>query len=298
MNQQRRNIRIALMALAFCISVLPCHAVEPLAEAKPVSSAKPSSVPLPPPIAGKGYKLIQNWDFSTTVTTQSKLYENFYTRYIYNDGKLDVLNKEWERYRDNDNHVLDGKVLKLTARVVGGLKDGGIESGMLRSKWTGKYGYFECSMKVPRGRGMWPAFWINPQVGWPPEIDVVEIVNNGRDTTRNSFHMVHGKNKDNATRESKLDKWGSYRPTFDYADDYHTFAVEWTPDTVSHFVDGQQVARRRYFWTHDDGTDGGPAHVLLNLAVGGEWPGPPLSTSDFPAELAVKFVRVWQKPSP
>ncbi len=296
--------KAGLTALTLSVFLTPVNVgafgedVKAASPAQKKSDVPSSSVPTPSPIAGKGYKLVQNWDFGTTVSTKAKLYEQFYTRYIYNDGKLDVLNKEWERYRDNDNHVFDGKVLKLMARVVGGLKDGGIESGMVRSKWTGKYGYFECSMKVPRGRGMWPAFWINPQVGWPPEIDVVEIVNNGRDTTRNSFHMVHGKNKANATLESQLDKWGSYRPGFDYADDFHTFAVEWTPDTVNHFVDGKTVARRRYYWTHDDGTDGGPAHVLLNLAVGGEWPGPPLDTKDFPAELAVKFIRVWQKSSP
>jgi beta-glucanase (GH16 family) len=300
--------KAVLLALGLVIPSIPGHAQAPPDAAKPDSSkvrkaaataAVPSpSVPVPAPIAGKGYKLVQNWDFSTAVATKARLYDQFFTRYIYNDGKLDTLNKEWERYRDNDNHILDGKVLKLTARVVGGLKDGGIESGMLRSRWTGKYGYFECSMKVPRGRGMWPAFWINPQKGWPPEIDVLEIVNNGRDTTRNSFHFVHGKNKANATIETKLDKWGSYRPGVDYADDFHTFAVEWTPDTVSHFVDGKLVVKRRYYWTHDDGTDGGPAHVLVNLAVGGDWPGPPLSERDFPAELAIRFIRVWQTSAP
>lgn len=266
----------------------------PVKEALPHAVIPPlAAVPMPTAIAGKGYRLVQNWDFSTTVTTRAKLYDKFYTRYVYNDGKLDVLNKEWERYRDNDNHVLDGKTLKLTARVVDGLKDGGIESGMLRSRWTGKYGYFECSMKVPHGRGMWPAFWINPQVGWPPEIDVMEIVNNGRDTTRNSFHGI-SKSKVNVTVETKLDQYNSYHPTFDFADDFHTFAVEWTPDTVSHFVDGVLVAKRRFYWKHDDGSDGGPAHVLVNLAVGGDWPGPPQSQSDFPAELTVKFIRVWQ----
>ncbi len=261
-------------------------------------SAKPVSIPAPEPIVGKGYKLVQNWDFNKSITTKEKLSDQFYTRYIYNDGKLDKFNNEWERYRDNNNHVLDSSGLRLTARVVGGLKDGGIESGMLRSKWTGKYGFFECSMKVPKGRGLWPAFWINPQTGWPPEIDVLEIVNNGRDSTRNSFHFLHGKNTGNAEIESVLDKGSSYRPPFDFAEGFHTFAVEWTPDTVSHYVDGKLVVKRRFYWTHDDGSDGGPAHVLVNLAVGGDWPGPPQNQSDFPAELAIKFIRVWQKPTP
>lgn len=263
------------------------------------AAPKPKALPvaMPTPIRGKGYRLIQNWDFGVTVKTKAQLSDLFYTRYVYNNGTLDTLNDEWERYRDNDNHVLQGGVLNLVARAPRGLAQGEIESGMLRSKWTGEYGYYECRMKVPKGRGMWPAFWLNPQDGkWPPEIDVMEIVNNGRDTTRNSFHNVHpGKMEKAQDVVSKLDKWASYYPAFDYADGFHTFAVEWTPDTVRHYVDGVLLAERRFRWRHDDGSDGGPAHVLINLAVGGNWPGPPQQASDFPASLAVDYIRVWQK---
>lgn len=256
----------------------------------------PSTVPVPPPIAGQGYHLVRDWDFSRNITTKEKLYEEFFTRYIYKNGQQDTLNDEWQRFRDNDNHILADGSLKLTARIVGGLKRFGIESGMLRSKWTGKYGYFECRMKVPGARGMWPAFWINPEDGhWPPEIDVVEVVNNGRDGPTNSFHFVHNKGEPAVDIETKLDKWKAYRPGFDYSNDFHTFAVEWTPDTVTHYVDDVPVAKRKFHWTHTDGSDGGPAHLLVNLSVGGKWPGPPQSEADFPAELAVKYIRVWQK---
>ncbi len=274
-------------------------AAAPSESPAPQTSAAPAVVPLPTPIEGKGYHLVKNWDFGATVTTKSGLYDEFYTRYVYNNGTLDTLNDEWERYRDNDNHVFEDHVLKLTARISGGLKKEGIESGMLRSKWTGKYGYYECCMKVPRGRGMWPAFWLNPQDGkWPPEIDVMEIVNNGRDTTRNSFHYLHNPKDKPVVIMTKLDKWNSYNPNFDYADDFHVFAVEWTPETVTHYLDGVAIVSRRFHWTHKDGSDGGPAHVLVNLAVGGKWPGDPQAASDFPAELALKFIRVWQQDTP
>lgn len=250
---------------------------------------------LPKPIEGKGYRLVKDWDFGRKITAREQLDSEFHTRYVYNNGTLDTLNKEWQRFRDNNNHVFSGGVLKLTARIVGGMKNGGIESGMLRSKWTGKYGYYECSMKVPRGRGMWPAFWINPEdKSWPPEIDVVEIVNNGRDSTKNSFHILHNKHTAPVDIETKLDKWKSYKPGVDYADDFHIFAVEWTPEEVTHYVDGVAVARRRFYWTHNNGSDGGPAHLLVNLSVGGDWPGPPQAEADFPAELAIRFIRVWQ----
>jgi beta-glucanase (GH16 family) len=265
-----------------------------------VAGAKPAPKPsVPAPIRGKGYTLVEDWDFGKSIKTLAQLRDRFYTRYVYDNGTCDTLsgNGEWERYRDNDNHRIIGGDLLLIARAPGGLKDGGIESGMLRSKWTGKYGYYECRMKVPAGRGLWPAFWLNPQdAKWPPEIDVMEIVDNGRDSTKNSFHNVHpGKSETAEIVSTKLDKWSSYRPGFDYKDGYHVFAVEWTPDTVRHFVDGVMVAERRgFYWRHDDGTDGGPAHVLVNLAIGGSWPGPPDKDTPFPASLAVDYIRVWQ----
>jgi beta-glucanase (GH16 family) len=254
----------------------------------------------PAPIRGKGYALVKDWDFGRTIKTEADLKREFYTRFVYERGQLDTLpaNGEWQRYRDNDNHRIVGDELQLVAPVRRGLRNGGIDSGMLRSKWLGKYGYYEIRMKVPPGRGMWPAFWINPEdQKWPPEIDVVEIVNNGRDTTRNSFHNVlPGKQGEKVTAtQSKLDKWGSYRPGIDYANDFHRFAVEWTPDTVRHYVDDVMVAERPFRWVHGDGSDGGPAHVLVNLAVGGKWPEAPTSESDFPAVLRVDWIRVWQK---
>lgn len=292
----RFTMPITVLTLLLSSSFVPGGQSAPIKKTAPARK-QAAAVPAPAPLVGQGYQLVKNWDFGATVTSKPQLYDQFYTRYVYNNGTLDTLNDEWERYRDNDNHVLDGHVLKLTARVVDGLKAGGIESGMLRSKWVGEYGYYECRMKVPPGRGMWPAFWLNPQDGrWPPEIDVMEIVNNGRDTTRNSFHNVHGGKQDPpADITTVLDKYSSYRPPFDYADGYHTFSVLWTPDTVTHYVDGVPVAKRRMKWRHDDGKEAGPAHVLVNLAVGGSWPGPPQTQEQFPSALAIKYIRVWQR---
>lgn len=252
----------------------------------------------PPAIRGRGLVLAGNWDFSKPGWTLDALHQAFHTRYIYAEGRLDHLNDEWTRYRDNDNHVFGPGHLSLVARAPRGLAPGEIESGMLRSRWVGRYGYFECRLRVPRGRGMWPAFWINPQdMRWPPEIDVMEIVNNGRDTTANSFHFLHGRGAgQEPPRLSLLDRFHSYRPPgTDFADDFHTFAVDWTPDTVRHWVDDRLVADRPYRWQHDDASDGGPAHLLLNLAVGGKWPGPPLRAEDFPARLDIAWLRVWQR---
>jgi beta-glucanase (GH16 family) len=261
------------------------------------ASQSTTQVDTPEPIRGKGYKLVQNWDFGGSIKDEAELRRHFYTRYIYDKGRLDHLNDEWSRYRDNANHVFGNDALVLVARAPGELKPGAIESGMLRSKWTGQYGYYEIRMKVPAGRGLWPAFWLNPEdQKWPPEIDVVEIVNNGRDTTRASFHFVHGIGAKNArVNFARLDKGGSYRPGFDYASGYHVYAVEWTEGSVRHFVDDVLVVDREFAWKHDDGSDGGPAHLLVNLGVGGKWPGPPIDADAFPARLEIDYIRVWQR---
>lgn len=261
-----------------------------------VAQPAPQSPLVPRAIAGQGYRLVKNWDFATTVTTSDQLHQEFFTRYIYEDGHLDHLNDEWTRYRDQQNHVFaDGRFF-LVAHPVAGMKPGGIESGMLRSRWSGKYGYIEGRMRVPTGRGMWPAFWINPEDRqWPPEIDIVEIVTNDRDDTKRSFHFLHGKGAVGSDAAPlRLDANQSRRSEVDFAKGLHTFAVHWTEGSVQHFVDDELIADRRYRWLHDDGSDGGAAHVLVNLAVGGRWPGPPTSDQDFPAAFELAYIRVWQ----
>jgi hypothetical protein len=249
----------------------------------------------PAAIAGHGYRLVKDWDFSR-MRSPEELRAEFHTRFKNDGGTLDKLNDEWQRYSDDGNHVLADGVLKLVAKVKGGLHNGGIESGLLRSKWTGKYGYFEARVKVPSGLGLWSAFWLVADDGlWPPEIDVFEILDNGRDTTRRSFHNLAWGKIPTELVSSRLDRWGAYAPPFDYKDGFHTIAVEWTPDRVRHFVDDVMVADRRAAWTHEDGRDAGAAHILLNLAVGGRWPGPPAASS-LPAALEVAYLRVWQKP--
>jgi beta-glucanase (GH16 family) len=251
---------------------------------------------IPPVLADAGYHLVKNWDFQANVLNDQDLRSEFYTRYINAGGTLDHFSDEWEVYRDNGNHVIVGGVLRLVARLPSGeLTLGAIESGMLRSKWTGKYGYFEARMKLPAGRGMWPAFWLAPQdQKWPPEIDIFEVVNNGNDTCKNSYHFLHGRFVGD-TIASLLDKHGAYWPGFDYCDLFHTFAIEWTPSAIKHYVDNVLVVEREFQWRHDDGGDGGPAHILINLAIGGKWPGAPTSASEFPAALEVEYIRVWQK---
>lgn len=242
-----------------------------------------------------GYRLAKNWDFRALIRDDAALRAEFFTRYIYAGGTLDHLNDEWSRYRDADNHVFTPDGLALTARVRGTLVPGQVESGMLRSRWSGQYGVFEIRMKPPAGRGLWPAFWLNPEDQvWPPEIDVIEIVDNGRDTPRHGFHFLHGLDEGKRPIFSRLNAAHAYAPGGDYSAAFHVFSVEWTPGRVRHRVDGALVVDREFRWVHADGKDAGPAHVLANLAVGGSWPGPP-SAEVLPARLVIDYIRVWQR---
>jgi len=296
-----RRTRAAALALAAAAPGLVALArPAPLAAGpEPVQAQAPGApVGFSP---ASGYRLVKDWDFASRIRDQAALRREFHTRYIYAGGSLDHLNDEWSRYRDRDNHVFTQAGLSLVARAPAGAAPGAVESGMLRSRWSGQYGVFEIRMRVPAGRGLWPAFWLNPEdQRWPPEIDVVEIVNNGRDTTRESFHFLHPAPPATAGASgggaSRLDDHQVFRPGVDYAQGFHVFAVEWTPERVRHFVDGQLVADRPFRWRHEDGSDGGPAHLLVNLAVGGHWPGAPApGEAALPARLDIDYLRVWQR---
>jgi beta-glucanase (GH16 family) len=190
-------------------------------------------------------------------------------------------------------------------------------SGMIRSKKTFKYGYFEARLKVPAGVGVWPAFWLNPdadangQTTWPPEIDILEFVHNGKEEKANMNHIaVHSRPKDGepdraetaiVSRDGRFKPEGKghgyYHAPFNFPDDYHVFGCLWNDDdTVAVFVDGKPVVKFRYKWVHADGREAPNAHVLLNLSIGGKWAGRHgIDDSAFPQALSVDYVRVYQK---
>jgi beta-glucanase (GH16 family) len=232
----------------------------------------------------------------------------WWTRYIYGDGTLDFLNDEQQRYREARNHVMTGHSLTLVARKGG---DGGYVSGMIRSKATFKYGYFEARMKIPAGVGVRPAFWLNSarrdsdgKIAWPPEIDIAEIANNGVEDRLSMLHVgliSHGAQGGQA-RYADPDfhgDWSYWRAPASLADDFHVFGALWgQDDTVSFFVDGRLIYKAAYKWVYDDGSPAGYAHVIVDLAIGGrQWAGRHgVDDAAFPQALEIDYVRVYQLP--
>lgn len=157
-----------------------------------------------------------------------------------------------------------------------------------------QYGRIEARLKVPTGKGLWPAFWMlgNDFDGsnWPDcgEIDIMEYLGKEPDLIMGT---LHGPGYSGALG---ISKWN--RQSYNIADDFHTYAIEWSPDQIDWFYDGvkyhtvtrDDVGDRKWVFDH-------PFFILLNLAAGGQLPGPIGLDTVFPAQFLVDYVRVFQK---
>ncbi|MFF3215782.1 lectin [Streptomyces sp. NPDC002886] len=160
-------------------------------------------------------------------------------------------------------------------------------------KFTTTYGRVEARMKIPRGQGMWPAFWMLGsdigQVGWPNsgEIDVMENVGFEPSTVHGTLHGPGYSGSGGIGAGYALPGGQAF------ADAFHTFAVDWSPDAITWSVDGTVYQRRTPAdlggrqWVFNK-----PFFLILNLAVGGYWPGDPNGSTVFPQQLLVDYVRV------
>jgi beta-glucanase (GH16 family) len=207
-------------------------------------------------------------------------------------------NAEDQFYTDRPGNVaLDGAgALVITARREA-MGTRAFTSGRIatRGKFEQRYGRFEARLKLPAGRGLWPAFWMLGndvgQVGWPGcgEIDVVE--GRGAQPWRVSA-AAHGPGYQGGNALIA----GFQTSTSDrLTDEFHVYAVEWDPDELRFFVDERQYHSVRATrlppqgrWVYDH-----PFFLLLNLAVGGTFGGPADDTTPFPATLIADHVRVY-----
>lgn len=216
------------------------------------------------------------------------------------------VNEELQEYVDAEDVLsLEDGLLRIrpVKRI---LPDGraAYRSGRIstRGKREFKYGLFEARLRVPRGRGLLPAFWLmtgdEDRWGqWPicGEIDIMEILGQDPRTNYGTLHygLPHEENQGRFTL-----------PEGDFAEAFHTFSVEWLPGVIRWYVDGRRFYEAtQWFSAGEDGVRKPfPApfdhemYLILNLAVGGRWPGPPDETTDFDrAAFAADYVRVYQK---
>jgi beta-glucanase (GH16 family)/peptidoglycan/xylan/chitin deacetylase (PgdA/CDA1 family) len=155
------------------------------------------------------------------------------------------------------------------------------------------YGRYEARIRIPRGQGIWPAFWMLGAdigtVGWPRsgEIDIMENI--GKEPGK-VYGTLHGPGYSGEQGPSKSSALASGA----YADDFHIYAVEWEPDEIRWYRDGilyhtERPALVKGPWVFEH-----PFFVILNLAVGGDWPGNPDASTVFPQQMLVDYVRVYR----
>jgi len=166
-----------------------------------------------------------------------------------------------------------------------------------QTKFEQAYGRFEARIKIPYGQGIWPAFWMLGNnigsAGWPAcgEIDIMENI--GREPS-----IVHGTiHGPGYSGGGGIGGQYTLQNNQRFADDFHTFAIEWEPDVIRWYVDGNLYQTRApndlpsgAAWVYDH-----PFFMLLNVAVGGDWPGRPDRTTVFPQLMQIDYVRVYQR---
>jgi len=238
-------------------------------------------------LQAQNWELVWNDEFS-----DSTLNLNSWTRETGGHGWG---NNEWQYYTDREinSYVANGRLtIKALAESFGGKN---YTSARLKTqnKKFWKYGKIEARMKLPYGQGIWPAFWMLGQnissVGWPAcgEIDIMEMIGgSGREkTVHGTLHWDNG--------GSHAQSGGSYSlPAGTFSDAFHIFRIEWNQSSIKWYVDnihyytlsiipsGLSEFHQEFF-------------IILNLAVGGNWPGYPNSTTVFPQTLEVDYIRVY-----
>jgi beta-glucanase (GH16 family) len=258
------------------------------AEREPFTAPPPSSNTdnwTPPP----GYQLVWSDEFDDPeINLNNWSYETEET------GWSPTWNSEWQRYTDNGtgdrNASINNGVLVIKGIDTDGGNGGYTSARMVtKNKQSWQYGIIAARMQLPEGQGMWPALWMmGINRGWPAcgEIDILEMIGGGAkdQIARAALHWDNGGHQTIGNTRTMPEKLSA---------DWHYYECVWTATSITIKIDGNE------YFTKDI-SDGQfeefrqPFYLLLNLAIGGEWPGPPSSSTEFPAYMYIDWVRVYQ----
>lgn len=238
----------------------------------------------------EGYKLVWQDEFNSSSAMPDT------TRWWYETGGHGWGNNEIQNYipgiqgGDTCAFLSDG-TLKIVARKKGEQ----VLSARMNTKESWTYGYFEARLKLPQGKGTWPAFWMMPKNGksWPAdgEIDIMEEVGYRPNWVSSSIHCKAYNHVAGTQRTAE-----KYISTAE--SDFHVYAVEWTEDFIKGYIDGE------CYFTFENDKAGNkdtwpfytPFYLKLNLAWGGNWGGSQgVDESKLPATYEIDYVRVYRK---
>ncbi len=244
----------------------------------------------------EGYTLIWSDEFNATISSDNWNYET-------GDGTDYGLppgwgNAERQLYTSSQNNSLvqaddeGNSVLAIIARKEPGNHKYSSAKLTTQNKHSFRYGRVEARIKVPEGRGLWPAFWMLgdniSEVDWPGcgEIDIMEVIGHEPDVLHSTVHYASGDNK-GASSGDKIEAGEKL------SDDYHIYRLDWTPEEIVFSLDGTEVHRVP---VEDDMKEFQRSfYIIFNVAVGGNWPGDPDETTVFPQRMLVDWVRVYRQ---
>jgi beta-glucanase (GH16 family) len=208
-------------------------------------------------------------------------------------GCTNLSNNELEWYVPEQVKVADGRLrLEARARQVTGIEGRRFDyvSGLIsnlsprRDLFSFQYGYVESRVRVPVGQGLWPALWMLPTTRASlPEVDIMEIVGEEPDVVAMHTHWLEdGKERQHGHR---------YRGP-DFSAGWHTFGLQWEPDALTWYVDGEA----RWRVTRAEQVPNEPMYLVANLAVGGNFTRAPNRDTELPASFEVDYIKVWGPP--
>ncbi len=212
------------------------------------------------------------------------------------------------QYYVPDEVYLENGVLRIRSQV---RKYGSMEytSGRIntKDKFAPVYGRFEIRAKLPTGKGLWPAHWLYPQNrDWPMEMLMAEAIANGNEGLipeerpwyseidimeflGHEPNILYGTLHYYSFDGKKKSTYGKITGDVDYSKDFHTYVLEWEPDSIRWYVDGKLLHETT------EGIPHTPHYLIINTAIGGSWPGNPDSTTTFPQFHDIDYVKVYQK---
>ena len=243
----------------------------------------------------------KNLTFEDNFNTDGSI-DGSYWIYELGDGTGNGLpagwgNNELQYYTDRPENIkVEGGMLHITARQES-FQGAAFTSARIttKGKFEQQYGRFEARIQLPWGQGIWPAFWLLgnniDEVSWPQcgEIDIMEYRGQNPSTL---IGTVHGPGYSGGQAVSKA--YVLPKDRFDTG--FHIFGIEWGPDYINFYVD--DVLYNQITPEDVEGEwvfDGHPFYIILNVAVGGWFPGPPNANTVFPQTMLVDYVRVYQE---
>ncbi len=232
-------------------------------------------------------QLVMSEEFNTNGAPDSSLWS-----YDIGNGNNGWGNNELQNYTDNSANIkIEDGMLKITA-----IKQGSTYTSariQTKGKFEKKYGRIEARIKMPYGKGLWPAFWMlganSGTVAWPQcgEIDIMEYL--GSKPT-SIFGSVHGPGYSAGNAITK-----NYSLSNDRFDNgFHVFGIEWDENYINYYVDNVLYNQITPADVPGQWVFNQPFYIILNMAVGGNFPGSPNSSTVFPQTMLVDYVRVYQ----